>query len=197
MYRCAAHPAHAPTSEVYLVLRAGNVLDVETHTALVRRSTSPRRRCRSVGDGLRARRRRGRLSANSRARTPETIERSGCAVVDDDLLLSRAGTAARRGRRRSFQAMARAFVTSTIPTATMYSVARAAGRRSWTACAPRARGRIFAAPSSARRRSSTSRCSSTRSEGGIPSNRFKYARKHGPSSADPRARPERRRRMKL
>ncbi|MEO8718848.1 MAG: benzoyl-CoA reductase subunit C [Burkholderiales bacterium] len=83
----AEKPWQAPTSELYLVLRAGCVLPPEEHTALVRsylaeakKETRPRR------DNARV------VLTGSFCEQPplsliKSIEMSGCYVVDDDFLL--------------------------------------------------------------------------------------------------------------
>ena len=175
-------PARAPTSEVYLVLRAGNVLDVETHTALVREYVAAAKASvRPVMDCARV------VVVGAFCEQPplgllKTIERSGCAVVDDDLLLvSRWYTKPVGTAGGAFQAMARAFVTTTIPTATMYSVRAGRGQALVERVrAARAEGVIFAAPSF---------CTpalldqpmlfDALEKAGIPSTAFKYAENTG------------------
>ena len=83
----AAKPWQAPTSEVYLVLRAGMVLPVEEHTALVREYLA-------AAEGLqRVKRDNARVVINgSFCEQPplaliKSIEMSGCYVVDDDFML--------------------------------------------------------------------------------------------------------------
>lgn len=88
LYRLRAEkPWLAPTSEVYLVLRAGMVLPVEEHTALVQdyvelaqRSDRPMRdNCRIV------------LTGGFCEQPPlgliKSIEMAGCYIVDDDFML--------------------------------------------------------------------------------------------------------------
>jgi benzoyl-CoA reductase subunit C len=86
VYR-AAKPWQAPTSEVYLVLRAGMVLPVEEHTALVREYLS-------AAEGLqRVKRDNARvvLTGGFCEQPPlaliKSIEMSGCYIVDDDFML--------------------------------------------------------------------------------------------------------------
>jgi len=142
-------PAKAPTSEVYLVVRAGNVLDVTTHTALVREYVEAARAAeRPVMDCARV------VVVGAFCEQPplgllKTIERSGCAVVDDDLLLNSRWYLREVGADdRSFAALARAFVEATIPTATMYSPRSGRGRAVVDRVRDaRAEGVIFAAPS--------------------------------------------------
>jgi benzoyl-CoA reductase subunit C len=87
----------------------------------------------------------------------KTIERSGCAIVDDDLLLLSRwytrpvlgnGAADAGDRRAPFAALSRAFVESTVPTATMYAPRAGRGQAVVDRVrAARAEGVIFAAPS--------------------------------------------------
>jgi benzoyl-CoA reductase subunit C len=83
----AAKPWQAPTSEVYLLLRAGMVLPPEDHTVLVRQYLAET-------DKLpRAKRDNARVVINgSFCEQPplaliKSIEMSGCYIVDDDLIL--------------------------------------------------------------------------------------------------------------
>ncbi len=83
----AQRPWQTPASEVYLVLRAGLVLPVEEHSALLRdyldAATSedrPRRdNCRIVLTGV--------FCEQPPLNLIKSLELSGCYVVDDDLLL--------------------------------------------------------------------------------------------------------------
>ena len=83
----AAKPWQAPTSEVYLLLRAGMVLPVEEHTTLVREYLA------ATDQEPRARRDNARVVINgSFCEQPplaliKSIEMSGCYVVDDDFCL--------------------------------------------------------------------------------------------------------------
>jgi benzoyl-CoA reductase subunit C len=83
----AAKPWQAPTSEVYLLLRAGMVLPVEEHTALVREYL------RAVEQLPRPKRDNARVVINgSFCEQPplaliKSIEMSGCYIVDDDFML--------------------------------------------------------------------------------------------------------------
>jgi benzoyl-CoA reductase subunit C len=83
----AVKPWQAPTSEVYLVLRAGMVLPPEEHTALVREYLAATDRV------PRARRDNARVVVNgSFCEQPplaliKSIEMAGCYVVDDDFML--------------------------------------------------------------------------------------------------------------
>jgi benzoyl-CoA reductase subunit C len=83
----AAQPWQAPTSEVYLVLRAGMVLPVEEHTALVREYLAAAEQLpRTRRDNARV-----VLTGGFCEQPPlaliKSIEMSGCYVVDDDFML--------------------------------------------------------------------------------------------------------------
>jgi benzoyl-CoA reductase subunit C len=83
----AAKPWQAPTSEVYMLLRAGMVLPVEEHTALVREYLAAAEQLQRV------KRDNARVVINgSFCEQPplaliKSIEMSGCYVVDDDFIL--------------------------------------------------------------------------------------------------------------
>ncbi len=83
----AAEPWQAPTSEVYLLLRAGMVLPVEEHTVLVRDYLV------AAAQEQRPRRDNARVVINgSFCEQPplsliKSIEMSGCYIVDDDFML--------------------------------------------------------------------------------------------------------------
>ena len=82
-----AKPWQAPTSEVYLLLRAGMVLPVEEHTTLVREYLA------AVEQLPRPKRDNARVVINgSFCEQPplaliKSIEMSGCYIVDDDFML--------------------------------------------------------------------------------------------------------------
>ena len=83
----AARPWQAPAAEAYLVLRAGMVLPVEQHSALLRdyldaaaAEERPRRdNCRIVLTGV--------FCEQPPLNLIKSLELAGCYVVDDDLLL--------------------------------------------------------------------------------------------------------------
>jgi benzoyl-CoA reductase subunit C len=83
----AAKPWQAPTSEVYLLLRAGMVLPVEEHTTLVREYLG------AVDQMQRPKRDNARVVINgSFCEQPplaliKSVEMSGCYIVDDDFML--------------------------------------------------------------------------------------------------------------
>ena len=142
-------PSLAPTSEVYLVLRAGNVMDVEEHTALVREYIAAARGTeRPTLDNARV------VVSGAFCEQPplgliKTIERSGCFVVDDDLLLVSRWFSRDVGRAGDpYRALADAFLTDTVPTAVMYAPEAGRGRALVERVRrARAEGVIFAAPS--------------------------------------------------
>jgi len=82
-----AQPWQVPATEVYLLMRAGLVLPVEQHSAMLReylgaarRSARPRRdNCRIVLTGM--------FCEQPPLNLIKSLELSGCYVVDDDLLL--------------------------------------------------------------------------------------------------------------
>ena len=83
----AAKPWAAPTSEVYLLLRAGMVLPVEEHTALVREYVAAAEQMpRPKRDNARV-----VLTGGFCEQPPlaliKSIEMAGCYVVDDDFML--------------------------------------------------------------------------------------------------------------
>ncbi len=83
----AQRPWQAPAAEVYLILRAGLVLPVEEHTAMLREylayaaeADRPRRdNCRVVLTGV--------FCEQPPLNLIKSLELAGCYVVDDDLLL--------------------------------------------------------------------------------------------------------------
>jgi benzoyl-CoA reductase subunit C len=83
----AKAPWLAPTSEVYLVMRAGLVLPVEEHTQLLRdylaairaEARPPRDNCRIILNGV--------FCEQPPLNLIKAIELSGCYVVDDDFTL--------------------------------------------------------------------------------------------------------------
>jgi benzoyl-CoA reductase subunit C len=85
----ASEPWRVPTSEAYLVVRAGDVLDVEEHNDFVARYLA------AVRDAERPRRDNARvLLVGCFCEQPplgllRTLERAGCYVVDDELVLGR------------------------------------------------------------------------------------------------------------
>ena len=179
--RCA-EPAKAPTSEVYLVVRAGNVLDVETHTQLCREYVAAAKaKARPLLDSSRV------IVVGAFCEQPplgliKTIERSGCSVVDDDfILVSRWYTRLVGADGDGFQSLSRAFVKSSIPTATMYSPRAGRGQAVVDRVrAAKAEGVIFAAPSFCTPALlDQPMLTSALDKAGIPYTAFKYAENTG------------------
>jgi benzoyl-CoA reductase subunit C len=111
-----------PTSEVYLLLRAGNVLPPEEHTTLLRTYM----RLAPMQTGRRERDQSRTVLVGMFCEQPPlglllTLERAGCWVVDDDLLLGLRwilGDSADEGD--PLQALVDAFLTQSAETAARY-----------------------------------------------------------------------------
>ena len=142
-------PARAPTSEVYLMVRAGLVMDVEEHTDLIREYIAAASRITPPElDNARV------IVIGAFCEQPpigliKSIERSGCFVVDDDLILiSRWFTDNAAETGDPIEALAQAFIHNTVPTAVMYSAEAGRGKAVVERVrVARAEGVIFAAPS--------------------------------------------------
>jgi benzoyl-CoA reductase subunit C len=117
----AAEPHRVPTTEVYLLLRAGNVLEVSDHTAMLRDYLAlARDRQRPRLDNVRV-----VLSGLFCEQPPlsmvRAMENSGCYIVDDDWVLG-----ARYQLRdttigeRPLDALVDAYMDHTVATATRY-----------------------------------------------------------------------------
>jgi len=142
-------PHQVLTSELYLLLRAGNVLDVEAHTALLHdymdqvRSTD-----RPLRDNVRV-----VLSGTFCEQPPlalvRALEISGCFVVDDDWMLGnryQLGDVA--DDEDPVQALVDAYLCNTVATASRYQPGGEKGRFLINQVHQRkAEGVIFAAPS--------------------------------------------------
>ncbi len=151
LYRARSRaPWHFPTSEMYLFLRAGNVLPPEEHSALLAAylEEAPR-------DGERREQDRSRVVlVGMFCEQPPlglllTLERAGCWIVDDDLLLGLrwlTGEVPLDGD--PLESLALAFLEQSVETASVY---RPEGRRGgWLLDSVRAHtaeGVIFCAPS--------------------------------------------------
>jgi len=121
----AAQPWQAPTSEVYLVLRAGMVLPPEEHTQLVRDYI------RAADAQARPRRDNARIVINgSFCEQPplgliKSIEMSGCYIVDDDfMLVTRWLLDDVPVNGRPLEELARAFLHRSASTAAKYDTRR-------------------------------------------------------------------------
>lgn len=83
----AREPWTVPSSELYLLLRAGNVLPVEEHTALLERYHSMTVACRRPPLDMARVALRGCFCEQPPYELIRTLERSGCYIVDDDWVL--------------------------------------------------------------------------------------------------------------
>ena len=121
----AAKPWQAPTSEVYLVLRAGMVLPVEEHTALVREYLAAAELLpRAKRDNARV-----VLTGGFCEQPPlaliKSIEMSGCYVVDDDfMLVTRWLLDEVPANANPLQELSRAFLHRSASTAAKYDATR-------------------------------------------------------------------------
>jgi benzoyl-CoA reductase subunit C len=122
------HPRLAPASEAYLVLRAGNHLPVEEHSALLAEYLA-------LAAGLDRRpldNSRVVLTGSFCEQPPigllRTLERAGCDIVDDDLILgNRWVTEPIPAEGDPIASMAEAFVRSGARTASVYSAGEEKG----------------------------------------------------------------------
>jgi benzoyl-CoA reductase subunit C len=143
-------PWFYPTSELYLFLRAGTVLPVEEHTALLRRylELAPLEEVRREQDRSRV------VVVGMFCEQPPlglllTLERAGCWVVDDDLLLGHRwiiGDIPVEGD--PLENLVKAFLTQSAPAASRYEPEGHRGR--WlveSVHRHQAEGVIFCAPS--------------------------------------------------
>jgi benzoyl-CoA reductase subunit C len=143
-------PWFFPISEMYLILRAGNILPVDEHTALLREylKQAPLEEERFEQDESRV------ILVGMFCEQPPlgllaTIERAGCLVVDDDLLLGLRwlkGDVSTDGD--PMQNLTEAFLTQSVTTASRYQPEGHRGR--WLVESVRrnfADGVIFCAPS--------------------------------------------------
>jgi benzoyl-CoA reductase subunit C len=143
-------PWFFPTSEIYLFLRAGNVLPPEEHTGLLREYLNqapleeerrPQDRSRVVLVGM--------FCEQPPPGLLLTLERAGCWVVDDDLLLGlRWLTRDVPAEGDPLENLVQAFLTGSVSTASRYAPDGDRGR--WlleSVRRTRAEGVIFCAPS--------------------------------------------------
>ncbi len=112
-----------PLSEVFLILRAGNVLPPEEHTALVREYLAA-----AAVDSTRTEKDQSRvvLAGMFCEQPPHglilTLERAGCSVVDDDLMLGlRWLTRDVAPDGDPIEALVDAYLTASVMTASRYS----------------------------------------------------------------------------
>jgi benzoyl-CoA reductase subunit C len=115
-------PCFFPTSEVYLVLRAGNLLPPEDHTTLLRQYL----RCAPLESDRRERDQSRVVLVGMFCEQPPlglllTLERAGCWVVDDDLLLGLRWTSGDISSEGDpLQALVEAFLNQSAETAARY-----------------------------------------------------------------------------
>ena len=121
----AEKPWQAPTSEVYLVLRAGMVLPPEEHTALIRDYVAATDRvARQKRDNARI------VMTGSFCEQPplgliKSVEMAGCYIVDDDfMLITRWLTNDVRDDGRPLDELSKAFLHDSASTAARYDAKR-------------------------------------------------------------------------
>ena len=117
----AAEPSKVPTSELYLLLRAGNVLEVSEHTAILREYLQlARERGRPRHDNVRVVVT-GLFCEQPPLSMVRAMENSGCYIVDDDWVL---GARYQLGDtaigERPLDAIVDAYMDGTVATATRY-----------------------------------------------------------------------------
>ena len=143
-------PWQAPTSEVYLVLRAGMILPPEEHTALIRDYLA------AAEQTARPRRDNARIvMTGSFCEQPplgliKSVEMAGCYIVDDDfMLITRWLTNDVRDDGRPLDELSKAFLHDSASTAAKYDARREdKGKFLLSQCGKRAaEGVVFAAPS--------------------------------------------------
>jgi benzoyl-CoA reductase subunit C len=142
-------PHLAPTSEVYLLLRAGCLLPVEEHSAMLDAyAAAARRSARRALDTCRVAVR-GAFCEQPPLALMKTLERAGCDIVDDDfVLVSRwiEGDVLETGD--PFEALATAFLERSVATASLYLPDGKKGEELARAVrASGAEGVLFASPS--------------------------------------------------
>jgi benzoyl-CoA reductase subunit C len=143
-------PWQAPTSEVYLVLRAGMVLPPEEHTALVREYIAATDRApRQKRDNARI------VMTGSFCEQPplgliKSVEMAGCYIVDDDfMLITRWLTADVPDDGMPLDELSKAFLHDSASTAARYDARREDKGQFLLAQVKKraAEGVVFAAPS--------------------------------------------------
>ncbi len=145
----AQSPWLAPASESYCVLRAGLILDVDEHEALLAEYLAAARACgRKPLDNARVVLR-GAFCEQPPLDLLKSLERAGCAIVDDDWLLAlrwHGGPVAAPGD--PFEALANAFLKLSPACPSMYlAEGKKGGALLEAVRRTRAEGVLFAAPS--------------------------------------------------
>jgi benzoyl-CoA reductase subunit C len=142
-------PWSIPTAELYLVLRAGNVLPVEEHTEMMEAYlTEAKQRVRPQLDNSRIVLR-GAFCEQPPLALIRALERSGCYIVDDDFVLGSRwieGDVEEAGD--GLTNLALAFIDRSVQTASMYIGTRKKGEALVRQCSKRkGEGVIFCAAS--------------------------------------------------
>lgn len=145
----AKAPHLVPTAEAYVVVRAGYQLPVEEHSALVREYLEAAKVSgRAALDQSRV------VLIGSFCEQPplgllKTLERAGCYIVDDDLVLgARFLTADVAETGDPWEALARAYLAHGSPTSSRYLAGEKKGEYLIQLCKKRAaEGVVFCAPS--------------------------------------------------
>ena len=145
----AARPWQVPTAELYLLLRAGNVLPVEEHSALLeeyRREVESVERPRLDNSRIVLR---GAFCEQPPLALIRALERSGCYIVDDDFVLGSRwieGAVAEAGD--AIASLSGAFLERSVQTASLYIGERKKGEALVEQChARQSEGVIFCAAS--------------------------------------------------
>ena len=117
----AADPARVPTSEAYLVVRAGDVMPVEDHIAFVGEYLEATAAMTRPEMDLSRVVVTGAFCEQRPLDLLRTLERSGCGIVDDDLALgTRWLTKPVREDGEPLEALALAYVTASVSNACRY-----------------------------------------------------------------------------
>jgi benzoyl-CoA reductase subunit C len=145
------HPTRIPTSEAYLIQRAGLSLPVETHNQLIREYIDAAMAADRKGEDVCRVVVTGSFCEQPPIGLLRTLERAGCAIVDDDLLLGPRliGADIECGADDDpLDALVRGFLEHCTPTAILHGVEEEKGAHLIEMVrSRRADGVIFCAPS--------------------------------------------------